>query len=140
MAMNDDERPDLNGKSPSRVVGESVSEITEKVTLLVTEEVELVKAEISAKLSRLGAGAAVVVAAGIFILFGLFAAVNALGWGLAEIFNEAWIGFLVLAGGMFVLAVIAGLIAYGLFKNSSPVPEMAIEEARKTKEMIGSSD
>ena len=138
--MSDPESTDVNGKSPTKVVGASVGEITEKVTLLVHEEIELAKAEVSAKLSRLGAGAAIGVAAGIFILFGVFGAVNALGWGLAELFNHAWLGFLVMAGGMFVIAIIAGVIAAALLKKSSPVPVMAIEEARKTKEIFESSD
>lgn len=140
MVMSDPEQTGMNGKSSVKVVGESVGEITEKVTLLVHEEIELAKAEVSAKLSRLGAGVAIGAAAGIFVVFGIFGAVNALGWGLAELFDQVWLGFLIMAGAMFVIAVVVGLIAAALIKRSSPVPEMAIEEARKTKDMIGSGD
>lgn len=139
--MSDPEQTGMNGKSSVKVVGESVGEITEKVTLLVHEEIELAKAEVSAKLTRLGAGVVIGLAAGIFIVFGIFGAVNALGWGMAELFNHSvWIGFLIMACAMFVIAAVAGLIAAVLLKRSSPVPEMAIEEARKTKDLIGSGD
>lgn len=136
--MDDRDERIPQGQSVDDSLGKAVVEISERATLLIHEEVELAKAEVSSKISRMGRGAAVGAAAGIFVLLGVFALVNALGFGLYAFFGDLWLGFLVLGGIMLVLAGIAGFAASRLFKDSSPVPTMAIDEARKTKEMIGS--
>ena len=50
-------------------LGEIVSEVSEKASLLVREEIELAKAEVTAKVKTLGKGAGVGAAAGVFLIF-----------------------------------------------------------------------
>jgi hypothetical protein len=48
-----------------------------------------------------------------------------------------WAGFLITTGLLFVLAVVAGLVAKRLFEaGAPPTPDMAIEEAKKTREAL----
>lgn len=122
-----------------RTLGEIVSEVSEKASLLVREEIELAKAEVTQKVTRLGKGAAVGAAAGVFLFFAFVVFLHALSWFWVDLFDltTIWIGFLITTGVLVLLGVVAGLLALRFFKKGSPpTPELAIEEARKTREAI----
>ena len=120
-------------------LGEIVSEVSEKASLLVREEIELAKAEVTQKVTRLGKGAAVGAAAGVFLFFAFVVFLEALSWFWVDLLDltSIWIGFLITTGILVVLGILAGLLALRLFKRGTPpTPELAIEEARKTREAI----
>jgi len=123
--------------SANKSLGEIVAEVSEKASLLVREEIELAKAEVTDKLSKLTRGAAVAAAAGVFVIFGITMFFHGLAWFLNDVFNwedNNWAGFAVVMGLLFLLAALAGLLAFRLFKKGSPpTPELAIEEARRTR-------
>ena len=125
--------PDDAAKS----LGEIVSDVSEKASLLISQEIELAKAEVKDKLSKLTRGAAVAAAAGVFMVFGITTFFHGLAWFLDDVFNwedNNWAGFAVVTAALFLLAILAGLLAFRLFKKGSPpTPEMAIEEARRTR-------
>jgi uncharacterized membrane protein YqjE len=126
--------PDENAR---KSLGEIVSEVSEKASLLVREEIELAKAEVRDKVSKLTRGAAVAGAAGVFVIFGITTFFHGLAWFLNDVFNwedNNWAGFGVVTAGLFLLAILAGLLAFRLFKKGAPpTPDMAIEEARRTR-------
>jgi uncharacterized membrane protein YqjE len=121
----------------SKSLGEIVAEVSEKASQLVREEIELAKAEVKDKLSKLTRGAAIAVAAGVFVVFGITTFFHGLAWFLNDVFNwegNNWAGFGVVTAALFLLAILAGLLALRLFKKGSPpTPELAIEEARRTR-------
>jgi uncharacterized membrane protein YqjE len=118
-------------------LGEIVAEVSEKASQLVREEVELAKAEVTDKLSKLGRGAAIGAAAGVFLIFGVTMFFHSLAWFLDDVFNwedNIWAGFAVVTALLFLLAALSAFIAYRLFKKGSPpTPDLAIEEARRTR-------
>jgi uncharacterized membrane protein YqjE len=118
-------------------LGEIVADVSEKASQLVREEIELAKAEVKEKVSKLTQGAAVAAAAGVFVVFGITTFFHGLAWFLNDVFNwesEVWPGFAMVTALLFLLAILAGLVALRLFKKGSPpTPEMAIEEARRTR-------
>jgi uncharacterized membrane protein YqjE len=118
-------------------LGEIVAEVSEKASLLVRQEIELAKAEISQKVTSLTRGTVIGVAAAVFAIFGITMLFHTLAWFLTDIFNwetSAWAGFLVVTVALFLLAALAGLLAARLFKKGAPpTPDMAIEEARRTR-------
>jgi uncharacterized membrane protein YqjE len=118
-------------------LGEIVSDVSEKASQLVREEIELAKAEVKEKVSKLTKGAAVAAAAGVFLVFGVTTFFHALAWFLNDVFNwedSVWAGFAVVTALLILLAIVAALVALRLFKKGSPpTPEMAIEEARRTR-------
>jgi uncharacterized membrane protein YqjE len=126
--------PDAAEKS----LGEIVSDVSEKASLLVREEIELAKAEVRQQVSRLTKGAVVAAAAGTFLLFAFVTLLHGLAWLINDALNSsAWVGFLIVTGGLLVLAVVAGLIAVGLFRRGTPpTPQLAIEEARRTRQEL----
>jgi uncharacterized membrane protein YqjE len=122
-----------------RSVGELVFDVSERVSLLVREEIELAKTEISEKLAKLLRGGAVGIVAGVFVLMGLAMFMHAIAWLLDDIFfgNNIWIGFAIESFFWFVVAAVAGLVAYrSVQAGAPPTPELAIEEARRTKETL----
>jgi uncharacterized membrane protein YqjE len=130
-----------NGMPPedtgSKSLGEIVAEVSEKASQLVREEIELAKAEVKDKISKLTKGAAIAGAAGVFLIFGVTMFFHGLAWFLNDVFNwedNNWAGFAVVTALLFLLAILAGLLALRLFKKGSPpTPELAIEEAKRTR-------
>jgi hypothetical protein len=125
----------------SQAAAAAVQDIAERVSLLVREEIELAKAEVSAKVTKLIKGVVVGVAAGIFAVTGLLFFLHGLAW-LAwfalPVGNSAFFwGFFVVAGLLFVLGGVAGFLAARFLKESTPpVPAMAIDEAGKIKRTL----
>jgi uncharacterized membrane protein YqjE len=131
----------LATESPTHDLSRTVQDISERMSKLVREEIELAKAEVAEKVTKLLAGIAVGVAAGIFVVVGLLFFLHGLAW-LAwfalPVGNQSFFwGFFIVAGLLFVLGGIAGFLAARFLKASTPpVPEMAIDEAGKIKRMF----
>jgi uncharacterized membrane protein YqjE len=126
-----------NGGTPEEMtVGELVFEISDRATVLVREEIELAKTEVSEKVNRLLRGSVVGLVAGVFVLMALAMIMHGVAWLLNETFfpDDVWAGFLVEAALLLLLAAAGGLFAYRAFKRAGPpTPEMAIEEAKEIK-------
>jgi uncharacterized membrane protein YqjE len=127
------------GGSDERSVAELVFDVSERVSTLVREEVELAKAEISDKVGKILRGSVVGMAAGIFAFLALILIMEGVAWLLAEeVFDgNAWPGFFVEAALFLLVAGLAGLIAYrSVQAGAPPVPEQAIEEAKQIKSTL----
>jgi uncharacterized membrane protein YqjE len=131
----------VNGIPPKqdaeKGLGDIVADVSEKASLLVRQEIELAKAEVTYKFTKLGRGAGIGAAAGVFAIFGITMLFHTLAWLLDDLFNwdtSVWAGFLIVTIVLFVLAGIAAFVASRMFKKGAPLtPEMAIEEARRTR-------
>jgi predicted phage tail protein len=122
-------------------VAQTVQEVSERVSLLVREEIELAKAEVTAKITKLLRGIVIGACAGIFVVVGLLFFLHGLAWfawwALPVGSGSFFWGFFVVAGVLFVLGGIAGYVAARFFKESTPpVPEMAIDEAGKIRKTL----
>ena len=125
-----------------RSVGELVFDVSERVSSLVREEIELAKVEITEKVTKLVKGSVVGIAAGIFAFLGLILLMHAFAWLLNDLFfgDNFWLGFLIEAVLFFVVAGLAGLFAFRAVQaGAPPVPEMAIEEGKRIKQTLESS-
>ena len=122
-----------------RSVGELVLDVSERVSILLREEIELAKTEIREKLTKLVQGSVVGIAAGVFALMGLAMLMHGIAWLLNDLFfsDHVWIGFMVEALFWFLVAAGAGWFAYrSVQAGAPPTPDLAIEEARRTKETL----
>jgi uncharacterized membrane protein YqjE len=120
-----------------RSVGELVLDVSERVSILIREEIELAKTEIREKVSKLVQGSVVGIAAGVFALMGLAMLMHGIAWLLNDLFFEdsVWAGFLIESLFWLLVAGGAGLFAYRQFQaGAPPTPELAIEEAKRVKE------
>jgi uncharacterized membrane protein YqjE len=126
-----------------RKLGELVFDVTEGVSGLVREEIQLAKAEVSEKAGKIAKGAVVGISAGVFAFLALILVMEGIAWLLnEEVFDgKTWPGFFIEAAVFLLIAALAALIAYKAVKaGSPPVPEQAIEEAKLTKEMLTKED
>ena len=123
---------------PDKTLGEIVAEVSEKASLLVREEIELAKAEVATKVKTLARGAGVGAAAGVFLVFAVVMLLHTLAWFINDLldFNSVWPGFAITTGILILLAAIAGLLAKKWLSTGAPTPDMAIEEARITRESL----
>jgi len=124
-----------------REISAAIQEVTERAQVLVREEIELAKTEITEKVSKIAKGAAIGAAGGVFAVFGLSIMLQGFAWlawwalpvGKTTFF---W-GFFLVAVVLFALGGLAGFLAAKLFKSGSPpTPEMAIEEAQRIRETV----
>jgi uncharacterized membrane protein YqjE len=130
-----------NGAPPGgaeKSLGEIVGEVSQKASLLVREEIELAKAEVTAKVSKLAKGAGFFAGAGVLLFFMTFALLLFLGFGIADWLSlKYWVGFAIVTALFLVLAAVLGLLGLRSVKRGTPpVPELAIEEAKKTRAAI----
>jgi uncharacterized membrane protein YgcG len=123
-------------------IATAITEVSERATLLVREEIELAKAEVTEKVTKLARGAIVAGAAGVFVVTALVFVLNGLAWLLYYVlpiggtFTYFW-GFFAMALILLVLGALAGFLAARLVRRSAPpMPDMAIAEARKIRETV----
>ncbi len=120
----------------------AVQQVSERMSVLVREEIELAKAEVTTKATKLVKGIVVGVVAGVFMLFSLIYFLHAGSWFAWKLVRDDgtdnfYLGFLIMAGLIFLLGIIAGLIAAKLVKKGAPpVPKMAIEEAQLIRQTV----
>ncbi len=121
-------------------VAAAVTEVTEHLTVLVREEIELAKVEMTEKVSSLARGAAAVAAGAVFGVFAIVFLLITLAWILDALFvdgaGDIWVGFAIV---FVVLGAATGgafLFAWRKLKVGAPKPEMAIEEARKIRATV----
>jgi uncharacterized membrane protein YqjE len=120
-------------------VAELVIDVSERASTLVREEIELAKAEISEKVGKLLRGSVVGLAAGVFAFLALILAMHGFAWLINDLFfdGETWPGFFIEAALFLLIAAAAGFFAYrSVQAGAPPVPDLAIEEAKRTKEML----
>ncbi|MFL5817187.1 MAG: phage holin family protein [Conexibacter sp.] len=124
-------------------LAETVTQVSERASLLVREEIELAKAEMSAKARKLATGAVVGIVAGVFFITALFFLLESAAWALYRVVGGTnyWAGFLMVAGLLVLLGALAGGLAYrALRKGTPPAPTMAIDEAKKIRETVTATE
>ena len=121
-------------------LAQAVTEVSERVTILIREEIELAKAETMEKVSSLARGMAAVAVGAVFGFFALIMALLTLAWGLSgALTNSAgsiWVGFAIVMGILILLAVGAFTFAWRKLKVGAPTPDMAIDEAKKIRATV----
>src|SRR5215210_1733208 len=124
-------------------IGQAIQEVSERAQILVREEIELAKAEVSEKISALVKGAVVGAVAGVFAVIGLLFLLHGFAWLVwyalfSDSSNYFW-GFFIVAGVLFLLGALAGFLATKAFKRGSPpTPDLAIDEAKRIRATVQS--
>ncbi|HET9094122.1 MAG TPA: phage holin family protein [Solirubrobacteraceae bacterium] len=130
-----------NGHQDS--IATAIAQVSENLSRLVHDEVELAKAEVKHKGLSLVRGIGAVAAGAVFGVFAVILALVTLGWGLDAILvsgvGDIWLGFAIVTGGLFLLAALAFLFAWRKLKVGAPTPTMAIDEAKRIRETVSTS-
>jgi uncharacterized small protein (DUF1192 family) len=117
----------------------AVTEVSERVSVLVREEIELAKAEMSQKVSSLVRGAVAIAAGAVFGVFAIIFGFATAAWGLNSLLNSLWLGFVIVFGALLAATIGTFLFARNKLRVGAPKPDMAIDEAKKTLETVTGS-
>jgi uncharacterized membrane protein YqjE len=120
-------------------VGELVFEVSERTSTLIREEIELAKAEIREKVDKLIRGGVAGIVAGVFAFLALILVMEGIAWLLNDLVfdDRPWPGFFVEGVVFLLIGAGAGYFAYrSLQAGAPPVPEQAIEEAKRTRAVL----
>jgi uncharacterized membrane protein YqjE len=125
-------------QQPPSEMARAIQEVTDRASLIFREEIELAKAEMMEKVTKLVKGAVFGIVAGVFAVFALVYLLHALSWGIWDVAYDGgdnlWFGFLITGFLILVLGIVAALIAFRFVKRGlPPTPQLAIEEAQLVK-------
>jgi uncharacterized small protein (DUF1192 family) len=120
----------------------AVTEVSERVSVLIREEIELAKAEVTVKIKSLTRGIVWFGLAAVLAFFGVIFVPVTLAWGLDDILVSGvgglWEGFLIVAGIFFGAAGLCAFLGWRKVRVGAPTPTMAIDEAKKIRETVSS--
>ena len=129
--------PGSNGQPDN--IATAVAEVSDRMSLLVREEIELAKAEITVKATSIARGAAAAAAGAVFGVFAIIFVMLTIAWGLNSLLSSVWIGFAIVMVVLIALTVAAFLFARSKLQAGPPAPVMAIDEARKIRDTVSTS-
>jgi hypothetical protein len=124
-------------------IAQAITDVSENLTQLVQDEIELAKAEMIEKATSLARGAAAVAAGAVFGVFAVIFVLLTIAWAVNAVFvsdvPDVWLGFLVVMIILLLLTLGVFLFAWRKLKVGPPTPQMAIDEARKIRETVTTS-
>jgi uncharacterized small protein (DUF1192 family) len=130
--------PTENGQPEN--IATAVTEVSERVSVLIRDEIALAKAEVTHKVSSLARGTVAVVAGAVFGVFAVIFALETVAWVLDSLFvkglGDLWVGFLIVFGVLGFLTLTTFLFAWRKLRVGAPTPKMAIDEAKKIRETV----
>jgi membrane protein len=123
-----------------RPTGELVKDLSQQVSTLVRQELELAKVELTAKGKQAGIGAGMFGGAGLFALYGVGAIVTCAILALSTAV-AGWLAALIVGVVLFAVAGVLALLGKRRAKRAGPpVPEQTVatikEDVRYTKEHV----
>jgi protein-S-isoprenylcysteine O-methyltransferase Ste14 len=116
----------------------AITEVSEKMSVLVREEIELAKSEVTTKVSSIARGAAAVAIGAVFGVFALVFVLLSIAWGINAATGSLWLGFVIVMVLLLALTAGAFLFAWRKLKVGAPTPKMAIDEAKKIRATVQS--
>jgi uncharacterized membrane protein len=117
-------------------VATAITEVSERLSVLVREEIELAKVEVTTKIASLGRGAVAVAVGAVFGVFAIVFGLLTLAWGLNSLISSLWLGFAIVFVLLLLLTAFAFMFAWRKFKVGAPTPKMAIDEAKKIRATV----
>ena len=114
-----------------RTTAELLKELSEQLTALVHQEIELAKAELAVKTKRAGIGAGMFGGAGVVGLLGAGALVAAAIANIATALS-VWLSALIVGAALLAVAGVIALTGLSeLSRGTPPIPEQAIESTKE---------
>ena len=125
----------MQRQEDTRSLGELFSELANETTMLVRQEIQLARTEMTQKATRAGKDVGMIGAGGALAYAGLLALIAALIIGLGELI-PLWLSALIV--GLVVVGVGYMLIQRGLtaLKQIDPKPQQTIQTLQEDKEWV----
>ncbi len=117
-----------------------MTEVSDRMSVLVREEIELAKVEVTQKAKSIARGTAAVAAGSVFGVFAIVFFLLTVAWILDAVLvsgtGDIWIGFAIVFAGLLLASIAAFLFAWRKLRVGPPTPTMAIDEAKKIRETV----
>jgi len=126
----------LGNNGQQETIAGAIADVSDRLTQLVHDEIDLAKAEVMEKVRSLATGAALVAIGAVFGVFALIFGLLTLAWGLNSLLTSIWLGFVIVVGVLLVMMAGALVIAWRLLRVGAPKPTMAIDEAKKIRATV----
>jgi hypothetical protein len=130
----------LPAENGNENLARAVTEVSERVTVLVREEIELAKAEVSVKVKSLTRGIVWFGLAAVLGFFGVIFIPVTIAWGLDDALLNGlggiWQGFAIVMGAFLIGAAVCVVLGIRKVKVGAPTPTMAIDEAKKIRATV----
>jgi hypothetical protein len=130
----------LPAESGNENLARAVTEVSERVTVLVREEIELAKAEVGTKIRSLTRGIVWFGLAAVLGFFGVIFIPVTIAWVLDYLLVSGvpnlWIGFLIVMGAFLLGAGLCMILGIRKVRVGAPTPTMAIDEAKKIRATV----
>jgi hypothetical protein len=114
----------------NRTIGALIRDLMHELTLLVRNEAELARAEISEKVSQAGFGVASLAIAAVVLLGGFIILLHAAVYGLALVWPQ-WLAALVIGGAVTLIGLLLLLAARRKLRPQNLAPRRTTESIRK---------
>jgi Putative Actinobacterial Holin-X, holin superfamily III len=128
----------LPAENGNENLARAVTEVSERVTVLVREEIELAKAEVRQKLASFRLGIVGFAMAAVLALLAVPFGLLTIAWGVNSALNSIWLGFAVVLGVLVLGILLSALFGVRKIKKGVPKPTMAIDEAKKIRATVSS--
>jgi nucleoside permease NupC len=114
-----------------KTLAELLSDLSQELASLMHQELDLAKAEVTAKGKRMGVGAALVVGAGVVAFLGLAAVVACVIAALSEAL-AVWLAALLVGVVLLAIAGVLGVLGKtDIQRASPPVPQEAVDSTKE---------
>jgi hypothetical protein len=128
--------PGMTGQDISNTsVGEMIGQVTQDLSLLMRQELDLAKAEVKQEITKGGKAAGLLGGAGfasyMVLLFGSIAA----WWGLANVMDQGWAA-LIVTGVWAVVGAVLFAVGRGRMKQVNPKPELTVETVKELPDTL----
>jgi hypothetical protein len=128
--------PGMTGQDISNTsVGEMIGQVTQDLSLLMRQELDLAKAEVKQEITKAGKAAGLLGGAGfagyMVLLFGSIAA----WWGLANVMDQGWAA-LIVTGVWAVVGALLFAVGRGRMKQVDPKPELTVETVKELPDTL----
>jgi Putative Actinobacterial Holin-X, holin superfamily III len=128
--------PGMTGQDITNTsVGELVGQVTQDLSLLMRQELDLAKAEVKQEVTKTGKAAGLLGGAGfagyMVLLFGSIAA----WWGLANVMDQGWAA-LIVTGVWAVVGALLFAVGRGRMKQVNPKPELTVETVKELPDTL----
>ncbi|MDQ3383983.1 MAG: phage holin family protein [Actinomycetota bacterium] len=135
MSTPPNQTPELN-QAPERSLGQLVADASADLSSIMRSEIELVKVEVKNDVSQAGKGAGMFAGAAVLGLYGFGLLLLAAAWGLEAAGLPVWLGLLIVAVLLFVIAAVLALIGKKAMAKVKGKPEKTIENAQQAVQAV----
>ena len=121
---------------PDESIGDLVGRLTDDFGSLVQSHVQLAKEEIMAEVKDAARGTGLIGGAALVGWIAILLISLAAAWGLAELIDSAWLGFLLVGVVWGAIAIALFASGRGVLQEVNPVPPQTIDELQEDEKWL----